>query len=202
MKFVQLACLIASASAIKMNNSWEYTPYLTADYVKKNNADVDKTTQGYLNRENETKESAIQAGYETTRYNSTYSIGEALSPTRYRRVAVQEADEREAREDKASKEASDKAKADEMAADKEKEGKGETAVKRPMPASAKAPVEFVMPKFIEDREPVNQQPEKPKRIPSWRAPDEALKTMNQTRSTKDETWIDSLPEKMYKQQKV
>tara|TARA_B110000285_G_C14691474_1_gene409271 strand:+ start:60 stop:194 length:135 start_codon:yes stop_codon:yes gene_type:complete len=44
MKFVQLACLIASASAIKMNNSWEYTPYLTADYVKKNNADVDKTT--------------------------------------------------------------------------------------------------------------------------------------------------------------
>ena len=85
-----------------MNNSWTYTPYLTADYVKKNNEDVDKTTQGYLRRESETSEAAVEAGYETTNYNRTFSAGEALSPSKMRRIAIEEANERETDELKSS----------------------------------------------------------------------------------------------------
>ena len=55
MKLIQLASLIAFTSAVKMNQKWEYTPYLTAPYVKKNDADVIKTTMGYIGREDESK---------------------------------------------------------------------------------------------------------------------------------------------------
>ena len=61
-----------------------------------------------------------------------------------------------------------------MKADKEKEGKGEAVVVRPIPDSAKAEAEFVMPKFIADRETPKWGDEK--KVPSWRAPDDALKT--------------------------
>ena len=116
-----------------------------------------------------------------------------------RSVAVEEADEREKEEAKASQAASDKAKADEKAADKEKEGKGETVVKRPIPDSAIAAKEFVMPKFLPDREPENSfKAEAEKKTPFWRAPDDALKTMRQQKETKDESWIDTLPERMFK----
>ena len=132
--------MIALTQAINVNNNWTYTPYLTADYVKKNNADVEKTTLGYIRRESETSEAAVEAGYETTKYNSTFSAGEALSPSKMRRIAIEEANERETDELKASQAASDKAKADELKADSEKEGKGEAVVaKREIPPSAKAP---------------------------------------------------------------
>ena len=54
-----------------------------------------------------------------------------------------------------------------------------------------------MPKFIADREPTSFKEEN-KKIPSWRAPDDALKTIRQQKETKDEDWIDTLPERMFK----
>ena len=72
-------------------------------------------------------------------------------------------------------------------------------VERPIPASAKRPVAFVMPKFIPDREPEEPAHVVAARAPSWRAPDEALPTPRQMKTTEDEGWIEQLPEKMYEQ---
>ena len=60
MKLIQLASLIALTSAVKIQwdstmKDSEYKPYTTADYVKKNDADVIKTTFGAMARDSESK---------------------------------------------------------------------------------------------------------------------------------------------------
>ena len=73
-----IIALLSTSNAIR--SKWQFVPYETPDYIKKNNADIINTTRGYLSREDETREAAIDAGYQATKYLDKFGVGEAMSP--------------------------------------------------------------------------------------------------------------------------